>query len=121
MQKNAAAKQQNRCHICKKIITGNSYKFNSHLYQHKAVKARFKCSVCSKEFFRSDTFSRHLEGHRGIIMLFLVEILTTYGINATGAAAILASTAPLHSPHDGPSCGGAMNDVINLNFHIFQV
>ncbi|XP_049884345.1 zinc finger protein 62 homolog [Pectinophora gossypiella] len=58
-------KRKNHCNICDKTIVGSSYKFKAHLYKHKAVQSRFKCSFCSKEFFRSDAYSKHVDTHTG--------------------------------------------------------
>ncbi|CAB3258297.1 unnamed protein product [Arctia plantaginis] len=57
--------KKNECNICNKVIIGSSYKFRSHLYQHSAVKSRFKCSHCSKEYFRRDAYDKHMAVHTG--------------------------------------------------------
>ncbi|KAJ2942324.1 hypothetical protein O0L34_g15872 [Tuta absoluta] len=64
--KKSASKPLQQCKICKKTVLGNSYKLKAHMYQHKAVAARFKCSICSKEFFRSDVYTKHMNGHTGL-------------------------------------------------------
>lgn len=58
-------KKKNHCKICKKTIIGSSYKFKSHLYQHSAVKARYTCSYCAKQYFRRDVYEKHLAIHTG--------------------------------------------------------
>lgn len=57
--------KKNECNICKKVIIGSSYKFKSHLYQHSAVKSRFQCSYCSKEYYRRDVYEKHIAVHTG--------------------------------------------------------
>lgn len=58
--------KKNECKICNKVIIGSSYKFKSHLYQHSAVKSRFQCSYCSKEYFRRDAYDKHVAVHTGV-------------------------------------------------------
>lgn len=62
---NSSKSKINFCELCNKIVIGSTYKFKSHLFQHDAVKPRFKCKYCSKEYFRSDTFNRHMKSHSG--------------------------------------------------------
>jgi transposase-like protein len=61
----AASKHERFCPICNKQVFGSSYKFNSHLYQHEAIAARFTCPYCSKQYFRKDIYTKHLEVHTG--------------------------------------------------------
>lgn len=51
------------CKICDTTIKGNEYKFRCHLYKHKAVKSRFECGSCFKQFFRKDSFVQHQRTH----------------------------------------------------------
>lgn len=64
-KKTADTKKRNFCKHCNKVVIGSSYKFKSHLFKHNAVKARFKCEFCSKEYFRYDIYSRHVKSHSG--------------------------------------------------------
>nr|XP_026490676.1 zinc finger protein 3 homolog [Vanessa tameamea] len=62
---NSPNKKRNFCKHCNKTVIGSTYKFKSHLFKHDAVKPRFKCKYCSKEYFRNDTYKRHLRSHAG--------------------------------------------------------
>lgn len=58
----SALKKVHNCKICQKTFT-SAYKLNSHLFYHRAVPARFKCTFCLKEYYRKDEFKRHKAGH----------------------------------------------------------
>lgn len=58
-------KKQNLCPICNKVIIGPAYKFNCHLYKHRAIAARYACPHCSKQFYRNDLFKHHISKHTG--------------------------------------------------------
>ncbi|CAH2083415.1 unnamed protein product [Euphydryas editha] len=62
---NSRKTMRNFCEHCNKIVIGSSYKFKSHLFRHNAIKSRFKCKYCSKEYFRRDTYTRHIKSHSG--------------------------------------------------------
>ncbi|XP_013188964.1 zinc finger protein 710 [Amyelois transitella] len=51
------------CKYCNKLISGNSYAYQAHLFQHNAVKPRYMCKVCAKPYFRRDIFARHMYSH----------------------------------------------------------
>ncbi|CAK1592288.1 unnamed protein product [Parnassius mnemosyne] len=51
------------CCTCERNIIGTSYKFKCHIYTHNKLSARFTCEFCLKQFYRSDTYIRHLKVH----------------------------------------------------------
>lgn len=68
MMKNSQNSGQNKsnfCELCNKIVLGSTYKFKSHLFGHDAVKPRFTCKYCLKEYFRRDSYNRHMKSHSG--------------------------------------------------------
>lgn len=58
--KTEVTKKDRHCTICNKSGFSSTYSFNSHLFVHKAVPARHKCSFCPKEYYRSDEYSRYV-------------------------------------------------------------
>ncbi|XP_053622737.1 zinc finger protein 809-like [Plodia interpunctella] len=63
MTKESVKRESRYCEYCDKLIYGNSHAFKSHLFQHNAVKPRYMCDVCSKPYFRKDTYARHMNNH----------------------------------------------------------
>lgn len=72
-KKNHASNKKNQCQICNKVVIGSSYKFKSHLYQHNEVNSRFKCTYCSKEYFRRDAFDKHVAVHTGMKRFYVCD------------------------------------------------
>ncbi|CAG9790455.1 unnamed protein product [Diatraea saccharalis] len=66
-------KNKRPCYVCNKLISGNSYCFRAHLYQHKQVPPRYDCLYCSKQYFRKDVYEKHLEVHTGRTKVFVCD------------------------------------------------
>lgn len=56
---------RNHCEICDETIIGGSHHFKSHLFKHGVIKPRFQCKHCPRQYFRTDTYLRHMKSHKG--------------------------------------------------------
>lgn len=65
MNKKSSEKRKKYCKVCDKLLTGSKYHIESHLYRHGLIQARFRCTICAKEYYRKDVYTRHMKVHGG--------------------------------------------------------
>ncbi|XP_047039645.1 zinc finger protein 62-like [Helicoverpa zea] len=117
-----ASKKKNQCPICSKVIIGSSFKFRSHMYQHKAVNSRFQCEYCSNEYFRKDVYEKHVRAHTGKRKMYICDHCERGFVEKRNLILHLKVHDEYYEPHKFQykciACGASFCEERLLKYHI---